>query len=202
MKLDLGCGTKCRPGFIGVDVRPFPGVEVVCDLAARETIVQCGFAHEGEPLIVDGNRLQPIMPSHRTIERFKPWPWADNSIEEAYASHFVEHLDAPARIHFVNELYRILVPGGTATIITPHWCSNRAYGDLTHVFPPVAESWYYYLGRAWREREAPHSDFYTCDFDVKWSYIGHAGIEPGQENFAINWHKEAAQDMVAVLTRR
>src|SRR5262245_36420082 len=36
------------------------------------------------------------------------WPWKDNSVDEAHASHFLEHLTAEERIHFVNELYRVL----------------------------------------------------------------------------------------------
>ncbi|WP_081625790.1 class I SAM-dependent methyltransferase [Pseudomonas mandelii] len=32
MKLDLGCGPKCLPGFIGVDRFPLPGVQVIADL--------------------------------------------------------------------------------------------------------------------------------------------------------------------------
>ena len=60
------------------------------------------------------------------------WPWEDGSVEEAHCSHFLEHLDATERIHFYNELYRVLKVGGRATIITPHWASNRAYGDPTH----------------------------------------------------------------------
>src|SRR5688572_13911022 len=65
------------------------------------------------------------------------WPWKDNSVSEAHASHFVEHLDAKERTHFVNELYRVLKPGATAQIIVPHWASQRAYGDPTHKWPPV-----------------------------------------------------------------
>jgi hypothetical protein len=32
MKLDLGCGTKKREGFVGVDSMTLPGVDVVVDL--------------------------------------------------------------------------------------------------------------------------------------------------------------------------
>lgn len=32
MILDLGCGTSKRPGAVGVDIGPFPGVDVVHDL--------------------------------------------------------------------------------------------------------------------------------------------------------------------------
>jgi hypothetical protein len=32
VKLDLGCGTMKKEGFVGVDSRAFPGVDVVCNL--------------------------------------------------------------------------------------------------------------------------------------------------------------------------
>ncbi|WP_123587463.1 class I SAM-dependent methyltransferase [Pseudomonas fluorescens] len=32
MKLDIGCGPKCLPGFVGVDRFPMPGVQVLADL--------------------------------------------------------------------------------------------------------------------------------------------------------------------------
>src|ERR1700751_2644070 len=92
LKLDLGCGTRKKDGFVGVDIRNFKGVDKVADLT-------------------------------------KGWPWKNNSVDEVYCSHFIEHLEVPERIHFVNELYRVLKPGATALIITPHWCSHRAYGD-------------------------------------------------------------------------
>ena len=168
MKLDLGCGTRKRDGFVGVDVRAFPGVEVVADLRQR-------------------------------------WPWPDGGVSEVYSSHFVEHLDSGERIHFVNELYRVLVPGGRATLVTPHWSSTRAYGDLTHKWPPVSESWYPHLDRRWRQENAPHEDAYTCDFEHRFDYgISNAlATRPSAEqHFAILNYKDAAQDLIAHLLRR
>ena len=104
------------------------------------------------------------------VDLTAPWPWPDASVQEAHSSHFLEHLTAPQRIHFVNELHRVLIPGGKCRIITPHWASSRAYGDLTHQWPPVSEFWWYYLNREWRAVNAPHNDGYTCDFDAKWSF--------------------------------
>ena len=61
------------------------------------------------------------------------WPFEDGIVEEINASHFIEHLTAPQRIHVYNEACRVLVTGGKMTIATPHWASNRAYGDPTHL---------------------------------------------------------------------
>lgn len=133
------------------------------------------------------------------------WPWKANSIEESHSSHMVEHLNAAERIHFVNELHRVLVPGGKCTLIVPHWASCRAYGDLTHQWPPVSEFWFYYLGKDWRAANAPHNDGYTCDFDATWGYTLHQEIAARNQEYqihAMNFFKEAAQDIVATLTKK
>jgi len=39
------------------------------------------------------------------------WPFDDDSIDEIHCSHFIEHLTAPERIHFVNEAYRVMKKG-------------------------------------------------------------------------------------------
>ena len=135
----------------------------------------------------------------------KKWPWRDESVTEVRASHFLEHLLPMERVHFANELYRVLKKGGKALITTPHWAAARAYGDMTHVWPPVSEFWFYYLNAKWRAEQAPANDFYTCDFEASWGY----GIRPdlnlrGEEyrNYALANFKEAAQDMICTLTKK
>ena len=169
MKIDLGCGKAKKEGFIGVDVRDFEGVDVVCDLG-KDT-----------------------------------WPWQDDTVEEAHASHFVEHLKPAERIHFANELWRVMKKGAKCQIITPHWNSARAYGDLTHEWPPVCEWWYFYLNAEWRKTNAPHNAEYLCDFDASWGY----GIRPDltvraqeYQQYALANFKEAAQDLAATVTKR
>jgi SAM-dependent methyltransferase len=133
------------------------------------------------------------------------WPWYDSTVDEVHCSHMVEHLKPGGRIHFVNQLYRVLKPAGFATIVVPHWASSRAYGDMTHEWPPVSEFWFYYLKREWREVNAPHNDAYTCDFDVTWGY----GLLPElqtrnveYQQMAVQYYKEAAQDIIATFKPR
>jgi SAM-dependent methyltransferase len=135
----------------------------------------------------------------------QPWQWKDASVEEVYCSHFVEHLTAEERIHFVNELHRVLIPGGTAQIIVPHWNSYRAYGDLTHQWPPVSEMWFFYLNKEWRAANAPHNDAYTCDFETTWGYSLRADLNSRNEEYrqyAIANFKDAAQDIIATLRKK
>jgi hypothetical protein len=141
----------------------------------------------------------------QVVDLRKPWPWKDGSVSEAHSSHFVEHLTAPERIHFVNELYRVLAPGAKAQIIVPHWASARAYGDLTHQWPPVSEFWFYYLDKSWRAQNAPHNDFYTCDFQVTWGYGMHPSLavrNAEYQQYAIQNFKEAISDIAATWEAR
>jgi SAM-dependent methyltransferase len=170
VKLDLGCGTNkyaAEPGWTGVDVRPFAGVDIVFDLT-------------------------------------RPWPWKDASVDEIRSSHFIEHLGPEERIHFVNEAYRILKPGAKATLIAPHWSSCRAYGDLTHRWPPISEFWGFYLSAAWRATNAPHNDGYTCNFNPSWGYSLREDVAARNVEFqqdAMNNHKDVCQDIHLTLVK-
>jgi len=147
------------------------------------------------------------------------WPWKDNSVTEVHASHVVEHFDAMQRVHFINELYRVLIPGGKATIICPHWASCRAYGDPTHKWPPVSEFWFYYLSKEWRlgnedknlPGNAPHTDAtylkggFNCDFEATWGYSLHPMVQlrsQEAQQFMVQFYKESAADVMATLIKK
>lgn len=178
LKLDIGCGKNKQEGFTGVDAIKFPGVDVVFDI------------------------------------RKKRWPWKDNSVDEVYCSHVLEHLtnlnEKWERVHFFNELFRVLKPGGTCKLVIPHWCSNRYYGDPTHK-EPFSEMGFEYLVKSWRDSQAPHTDadhvpgMYTCDFGpTTWGYSLAPWLAARNEQFrsdALNMYKEAAQDLIATLTK-
>ena len=139
------------------------------------------------------------------------WPWDDASVEEIHASHMLEHFSGLQRMHIFNEMYRVLIPNGKATIITPHWASGRAYGDPTHQWQPVCEFSYYYLNKEWRRVNAPHTDAewmvggYTCDFDHSGGYSWHPEVavrNAEYQMYAAKFLKEAAQDLIVTVTRR
>ena len=130
IRIDIGCGKNKREGFLGVDILDFEGVDIVMDAGKDK------------------------------------WPFEDGSVDEVHASHFVEHLLPAERIHFVNELQRVLkdpvyengrIINGFATMIVPHWASQRAYGDLTHTWPPVSEFLFQYLDNDGRSVIAPNN---------------------------------------------
>ncbi len=145
-----------------------------------------------------------------TVDLRKAWPISNSCVSEAHSSHFVEHLNAMERVHFFNELWRVMKVGAKATIITPHWSSCRAYGDPTHQWPPCGEFMWFYLKKEWRMGNAPHTDEsnlkggFNCNFDVVWGY----SLEPGvaarnqeYQQYAMTYLKEACQDMISTLTK-
>ncbi len=60
-----------------------------------------------------------------------PWPFDDESVSQIVASHVFEHVASP--VEFVLECWRVLRPGGRLTIQCPHYTSENAFTDPTHV---------------------------------------------------------------------
>jgi hypothetical protein len=138
-------------------------------------------------------------------------PYEDGTVDEIHTSHFMEHLSADQRCHVINEAFRVLKVGGQMTIIVPHFGSSRAYGDPTHVWPPMGEMWFYYLDKNWRTSQAPHTDKsnwdkgYDCDFMATWGYSMNPAITTRNQEFqqfAMSFYKEAINDIHATLTKR
>jgi SAM-dependent methyltransferase len=59
-----------------------------------------------------------------------PYPIEDESFDHVVMQDVIEHVAEPMRV--VGELHRILRPGGTLQLRTPHFSSVLAYGDPTH----------------------------------------------------------------------
>jgi predicted SAM-dependent methyltransferase len=101
--------------------------------------------------------------------RHFPWPIADASVEEAYCSHYLEHVPRLERPHFFNEVYRILKPEAGIVLVTPLDLMRQCQ-DFTHEWPPIFPESYAYLDREWRESKglSHYEDLYgiRCDFKL------------------------------------
>lgn len=116
MILELGCGTKPRPGAVNHDkVRHHDYVDVAWDL----------------------DNL--------------PWPWADASFEEIYATDVLEHLKEPVKA--LEECWRILVPNGVLHLRVPYGMGENARTDLTHKSFWMPKSLDYFIRGTDFERE-------------------------------------------------
>lgn len=59
LNLDIGCGENLQPGFVGMDIRPLPGVDIVHDA-------------EVLPWPIKSSTVSVILMSHM-MEHIKPW---------------------------------------------------------------------------------------------------------------------------------
>lgn len=193
VKLDIGCGKTPAEGFVGIDAIDF-GQPIIANLAYEKW----KFNKNTTALKIEEREFK-----HNGIAEIY-WTIPDNYVDEVRSSHFVEHLTGAERILFFNELWRVMKVGATAQIITPHWSHACAYGDPTHQWPPMSEWYPLYLNKAWRDTQAPHSD-YTCDFDyvVAGSWDGRLnGRNPEYTQNAMNTQINGWRDLICTFTKK
>lgn len=62
-----------------------------------------------------------------------PWPWEDNSIDEIFSEHWLEHVDDFEKT--IHEAYRVLKPNGLFHAKVPHFRSPMTVWHLhKHAF--------------------------------------------------------------------
>lgn len=166
IKLDIACGQNKQPGFVGVDIAPCAGVDVVHDL-----------------------------------EQY-PWPFDDNSVEEAFCSHYVEH--TKCLMKFMNELHRIMVPGGKVTILAPYYTSMRCWQDPTHT-RAISEASFLYYNADWRKMNKLDHYPITADFDFSYGYVITSDWASRSEEarlFAIRHYWNVVSDIQVTLNKK
>lgn len=134
-----------------------------------------------------------------------PWPWDSDTVEEVWCSHFFEHIPGPMRIPWMDELWRILVPKGKATIIVPYWSSPRAIQDPMHQWPPVAEQSFLYFNKAWKTMNKLNHYLGQADFDFTYGY--YFDVETAQKNqetqsFFVKHYIQSVNDLQVNLVKR
>jgi len=59
-----------------------------------------------------------------------PYPFRENSFDRVLAIHVIEHVDDV--IASMEEFHRLVRPGGTVRIVTPHYTDFSSFCDPTH----------------------------------------------------------------------
>jgi len=103
-----------------------------------------------------------------------PYPFEADSITEIAATHVLEHLgqNTDVFLGIIEELHRILTPGGTILIKVPHYRGDGYWGDPTHVrtITPLIISLFskkncrMFAERGWPN--TPLADYLDVDFEV------------------------------------
>ncbi len=76
------------------------------------------------------------------IDSRRPLPFKSSSFGMVYANHVFEHINDV--VFLLEELHRILKPGGKLVINTPHFSSSDFYIDPTHRHPFASQSFDYF----------------------------------------------------------
>jgi hypothetical protein len=120
-----------------------------------------------------------------------PWPFKDNSVDELYTSHFIEHIPHGSSalnnpfFDFFNEAWRVLKKGGTFKIIAPYYTSIRATQDPTHQ-RFISEMTFAYLDKKWR-CETNQLSHYPLVTDFR--------IEKVDHNILTEWNGRSSETM-------
>lgn len=135
------------------------------------------------------------------LEKF-PWPFPDNSVDEIVCNHYIEH--TKDLIAFMNELYRIMVPGGTAIIRAPYYNSMRSWQDPTHT-RSISEATFLYYNQDWLK--ANRLDHYPikANFDFSYGYDFAPDWAMRSEEakaFAVRHYTNVIMDIQAVLIKK
>jgi predicted SAM-dependent methyltransferase len=78
-------------------------------------------------------------------------PYEDNSVDEIIAADFLEHIPIGKTVFVIEEIWRVLKPGGTLEHFTPSTDGRGAFQDPTHVSFWNQNSWLYYTHDAYRD---------------------------------------------------
>ena len=110
--LNLGCGNKtaAQPEVVNIDWSIY--------LRLRRRRVLRAIA----PLLLNEGRRERFqaLPSNVLVHNLKRGiPFASDSIDIVYHSHLLEHLDRSVAPRFMQEIYRVLKPGGIQRIVVP-----------------------------------------------------------------------------------
>lgn len=95
----------------------------------------------------------------------KAWPWPDSSVAEVVAFDVFEHL--PDKRHTMNELWRVLQPGGIATVEVPTLPGVGACCDPTHVSTWSAGDFEYYEQGNYARERFRGSSYYAIRADFR-----------------------------------
>lgn len=105
--LHLGCGSSPRMGWINLDIRDLPGVDIVRDV-------------------------------------LRGLPFGDGTVDEIASENFLEHIPQTEAIWLMNEMWRVLVPGGVARHLVPEAGTVVQFQDPTHLSQWHRETFTYF----------------------------------------------------------
>lgn len=122
-----------------------------------------------------------------------PYPFTASTIDEIHLYHVLEHLHDSLRV--MEELQRILKPGGKVFIRVPHFSSMGAFTDFTHVRP------YGYLSFDIFAADHPQHYYTTAVFVITSKTIKYFGLYPNDGLYATYIHPNECHWLARPIVR-
>jgi len=144
IELDIGCGGNKQRGYVGMDLRDLPGVDIVHNVLSYpwplpdESVVRAVCSHLVEHI--------PTHPPDPRLASFVQLMIDKGAIteDEANAALGDWRDDMPRFIRFMNEVWRIMKPDGQFVIACPHGYSPGQLQDPSHCNPSNEATWAYF----------------------------------------------------------
>jgi hypothetical protein len=130
--------------------------------------------------------------------RATPLPLADDSIDEFFGSHVLEHLRNP--LPFMQEIHRVASAGATAVFRVPYGSSDDADADPTHVRRYFLNSFHFFSQLAyWKADYGYRGDWETQGIVLTVASERYAGIGNDQLFEEIRSRRNVVIEMIATL---
>jgi hypothetical protein len=143
IKLDIGCGASKQKGFVGMDIRPLPGVDVVHDLER----FPWPFPDQSVSFAMSSHVLEHIYPGRpdaRLVGLLKLL-LAKGSITQDEVDKYIGEIDpGPVFARFMDEVWRVMKYDGQFVIAMPYGFSQGMLQDPTHVNARNQNTWRYF----------------------------------------------------------
>jgi SAM-dependent methyltransferase len=144
IRLDVGCGSnKMADDWIGIDSRPLPGVDIVHDLThfpwplPDESVLVAMSSHVMEHI--------PPEPPDSRVTRLIDLLIEKGLLTESEVWHAIGEVSpGPLFIRVMDEVWRVLKPGGEFAIVVPFGLSPGFMQDPTHCHMISQNTWAYF----------------------------------------------------------
>ena len=110
--------------------------------------IGCGYRKMGDGFINIDNR--PDVEPDLVWNVLDGLPYPDSSVDFVLANDFLEHIPIGKTVQVIEEIFRVLKPGGIFESMTPSTDGRGAFSDPTHVSYWNKCSWLYYMADDYR----------------------------------------------------
>lgn len=115
-------------------------------------------------------------------------PFPDSSVEEIFSQDFLEHIRPEDKIPLMNEMWRVLTPGGKMEHIIPLAGTRNDYGSPTHL-------------SHWHPQQFEHFDVESYRYKIDHEYEGFVGgFRKVHMSYSIESNGETPQSFRVIYT--